>query len=86
MRFDLEEMNLTATNETNINVAIDNYTLIEQQLRKQYGLWIHPHWYQYLHIINSTNDLLFTGIGAYITIVCVIGSIASLAVIVITAR
>lgn len=79
-------MNLTVTNGTTDNVVIDNYTLVEKQLRKQYGLWIHPHWYQYLHVIDSTNDLLFTGIGAYITLVCVMGSIASLAVIVITAR
>lgn len=37
------------------------------------GLYIHPHWQQYIEIIDSAPDALIYGLGVFITIVCCVG-------------
>jgi hypothetical protein len=64
--------------------ATKNETLLEEHLLERYGLWVHPHWRQYGDVIDSADDLVFTCIGVYITVMCVIGAFASCSVIFIT--
>lgn len=64
----------------------DNGTLFEEQLLEHYGMWIHPHWYQYLDYIDSMNEILFNGLAVYMTLVCLIGGTASVIVLFITIR
>ena len=45
------------------------------------GLVFHEHWHQYSHVIFSIPDYIHYTLGIYISIVCIIGTMANALVI-----
>jgi hypothetical protein len=44
-------------------------------------LYFHPHWLQYVDVIDGASDWFIFGIGIYITIVCLAGIFGNVAVV-----
>jgi hypothetical protein len=50
-------------------------------LRATTSLYFHPHWLRYRDVIDGAPDWFISGIGIYITVVCLAGIVGNIAVI-----
>ena len=73
------------TSVENGSCTIDDVMICDADVIAIYGMSMHRHWDRYRDVIDDTGNWLYYGIGVYITLVSLIGAVASAAVITQTA-
>jgi uncharacterized membrane protein YphA (DoxX/SURF4 family) len=64
----------------------DQTGFFDQNYDPRSGLYLHPHWQKYMDLIDAVPGGVLFGIGAFITVVCIVGVLGNLTAIFIFAR